>query len=90
LGKIGNDEASSWLEHPRDFGESLTLERIGQMVHHEGTEHNVESPIGKVDLFDHADLEFDGQVAPRSFRTGTGDLLHARINAADASGSAKP
>lgn len=58
------------------------------MVHHEGTEHHIEFLIGKVELFDHANSEFDRQVAPRGFRAGTGGLLCARINTADASGCA--
>src|SRR5215208_308590 len=82
--EIGNDQAPPWFEHAGDFQESLTLEVIRQMMRHQSTEHHIERLIGEVEVLDHPDPEIDGQVAPSSFRAGTGDLLCARVNAEDA------
>ena len=82
--EIGNDQAPPWFEHAGDFRESLTLEVIRQMMRHQGTEHHIERLIGEGEMLDHPDPEIDGQVAPSSFRTGTGDLLCTRVNAEDA------
>src|SRR5260221_1746029 len=51
------------------------------MMHHNGTEHNVESLIWKVEMFDRANLEFNRQVTSRRFETGACDLLFAWVNA---------
>src|SRR5829696_763364 len=53
------------------------------MMRHQGTEHHIERLIGEGEMLDHPDLEIDGQVAPSSFRAGTGDLLCTRVNAED-------
>lgn len=41
--EIGNDQAPASFEHTSDFGKSLTLEASGQMMHHQGREHHIET-----------------------------------------------
>src|SRR5947209_1441237 len=82
--EIRNNQSPPWLEHPGDFSESLTLEGSRQMMHHQGREHHIERLVGEGELFDHPDLELDGQVASSRFFAGTGDLPCPRINAYDA------
>src|SRR6266545_6085675 len=86
--EIGNDEAPTWFEHPRDFRESLPFEARRQMMHHQGREHHIERLIGKGELLDHPDLELDRHLVPSSFRASTGDLLWSWVNAEDAARSA--
>ena len=79
--EIGNDQAPAWFEHPRNFHKSLPFEARRQMMHHQGREHHIERLVGKGELLDYPDLELDGQMAPRRFRAGTGDLLRAWVDA---------
>src|SRR5918911_266896 len=43
--EIGDDQAAPWLQHPADFAESLALERIWQVMHHQGREHDILRPL---------------------------------------------
>src|SRR5206468_6711439 len=86
--EIGDDQAPPWFEYTSDFSESLTFEGIRQMMHHQGREHHIERLIGEGELLDHPGLELDGQIAPSSFRAGTGDLPGSRVNACDAARTA--
>src|SRR5262249_10852048 len=79
--EIGNHQPPASFEHTSDFSETLTLEAIGQMMHHNRTEHHIECLIREGKLLDHPDLESDRHLAPRSFRAGTGDLLWRWVNA---------
>src|SRR5690242_2084437 len=86
--EVGNDQPPPRFEHAGDFGESLAFEGSRQMVHHQGGEDHIKGLIGKRDLLDDPNLEFDGHLRhmpPCRFRTGAGDLLTAWIDARDAS-----
>jgi hypothetical protein len=82
--EVGDDEAPSWFEHTGDFEETLMLEIIRQVMHHHRIEDNVKRLIGEVQMLDDPNAEIDGQVTPRGFRAGTGDLLVSWVNADDA------
>lgn len=86
--EIGNDQTATGFEHTSDFGEPLTFEASGQMMHHQGAEHHVERLVSEGELLDHPELKLDGYVAPSSLRAGTGDLLYPWVNARDAARSA--
>src|SRR6266511_2281628 len=86
--EIGNDEAPTWFEHPRDFRESLPFEARRQMMHHQGREHHIERLIGKGELLDHSHPKLDRRLAPSRFRAGAGDLLASWVNANDAARAA--
>src|SRR5579859_708271 len=58
------------------------------MMHHNGAKHDVEGLIEEVETFDHADSEFDWQIALSRFDSRAGNLLRAWINAEDATRSA--
>ncbi len=60
--KIEDEQATPWLEHTSNFGESLTLEFIRQMVHHQTTENHVERVVRKGELLNQTDLEIDRKV----------------------------
>src|SRR5690242_11784206 len=52
------------------------------MMHHDGTEHHIESFIWKIYMFDHPNLEFHGQVESNCLCAG--DLMITRVNANNA------
>lgn len=79
--EIGNYQASPRFEHTGDFRKPQSLQVIRQMMHHKGSEHNIERLIGEIEVLDHPDLKNGGQVVPSRFRAGTGDLLCTRIDA---------
>src|SRR6266567_7214597 len=79
--KIDNQQATPWVEHASNFGESLTLEFIRQMVHHQTTENHVERVVRKGELLNQTDLEIDRKVAPCCFAASNGDHLRRCINA---------
>src|SRR5215211_7644700 len=86
--EIGNHQPPADFEHTGDFSEPLTLEIIGQMMHHQGREYDIKRLVGEGKMLDYPDLEIDWHVAPNSFRTGAGDLLWRRVNADDTARSA--
>src|SRR6266498_3348824 len=53
------------------------------MVHHDGTEHNVERLIGKVKMLDHSNLKFDRQVVSSRLGASAVDLLFPWVNTKD-------
>src|SRR6266849_8174261 len=78
---IDNQQAPPWFEHAGYFSQPLTLEIVRQVVHHQGTQHNIERLVGERELLDHPELEVDLQAASSRFAAGTGEQLHRRINA---------
>src|SRR5438876_168972 len=79
--KIEDEQATPRLEHASNFGESLTLEFLRQMVHHQTTEYYIERVVGKGELFNQTDPEIDGKVALCCFAVSNGDHLRRSIYA---------
>src|SRR5205823_3859102 len=79
--KIEDEQVTSWLEHASNFGESLTLEFLRQMVHHQTTENDIERVVRKGELLNQADPEIDGKVALCCFAASNGDHLRRSIYA---------
>src|SRR5437660_8462260 len=79
--KIEDEQATPRLEHASNFGESLTLEFLRQMVHHQTTEYDIERVVGKGELLDQADPEIDAKVALCCFAASNGDHLWRSIYA---------
>src|SRR5260221_5334555 len=82
--EIDNHQAPSWFEHAGHFSESLPFEVIRQMVHHQGTQHDIKRLVGEGEPLDHSDLEVDGEMGSLGFGAGTGDLPGTTVNAAHA------
>src|SRR5713101_3816021 len=78
---IDNQQAPSWFEHAGNFSQPLTLEVVRQVVHHQGTERDIERLVGEWELLDHPGLEVDLQAASSRFAAGTGEQLRRGINA---------
>ncbi len=78
---IDKQQASSWFEHAGDFQQSLTLEIIGHMVDHPGTEHDIERLFGKGESLNHPELEVNGEVASSCFAAGLDNHLPRWVNA---------
>src|SRR5260221_10443205 len=82
--EIDNHQAPSWFEHAGHFSESLPFEVIRQMVHHQGTQHDIKRLVGEGELLDHPDLEVDGRWArlalerARAICLGPGSMPHTR------------
>src|SRR5712692_5799357 len=51
------------------------------MVHHQGTQHDIERLVGERELLDYTELEVDLQAASSRFAAGTGEQLRRGINA---------
>src|SRR5258708_28150280 len=64
---IDNQQAPPWFEHTGNFRQSLTLEVVRQLVHHKGTQHDIERLVGKGLLLDQTNLEVDRKAAPIRF-----------------------
>src|SRR6266496_869992 len=79
--KIEDEQATPWLEHASNFGESLTLEFLRQMVHHQTTENDIERVVRKGKLLNQTDLEIDGKVALCCFAASNVDHLRRSIYA---------
>src|SRR5258708_29361352 len=82
--EIDNHQSPSWFEDASYFSKSKMFEVIRQMVHHQGTQHDIKRLVGEGKLLDHPDLEVDGEAGSLGFGAGTGDLPGTTVNAAHA------
>lgn len=53
--EIDHHQASPGFEHARNLSESLPFEVIGQVVHHQGAQYDIERLVGERELLDHPD-----------------------------------
>ncbi len=81
---VEDDQTPARLQYAQDLREPPTLQAIGQVVHHPGTEHRVERLVGEGQVLDKGYLEIDGQAPPRSLGAGAGDLLGRSVDPDDA------